>query len=109
MDDTTITKCAKLIDAALMLFMQNGTLKQQQKLLDSLNSLVFCMAQKYSLSKQDTAFMLYLFWEEYNQGCITKMSNQYINTTLIPAVFTKGKKDVILGSSILLTLENAIK
>lgn len=72
MDDTTITKCAKLINAAFMLFMQNGTLKQQQKLLDSLNSLVFCMAQKYNLSKQDTAFMLYLFGKNIIKDALQK-------------------------------------
>lgn len=109
MDDYTIVRCSKLIKSSLLYFMQNGSIKDHQKLMDSLNSLMFCMANKYNLTNEDKRFILYLFWEEYNQGCSPQMSPQYINAKLIPTIFKQGKIDIPLGSSVLLTLENSIR
>lgn len=108
MDNTTIARCTKIIKGAFMLFMQNGTLKNQQKLLSSLNSLILYMGVKFNLTNEDRESLLKVFWGEYNKGCRNKMSDQYINDVLIPAVFIDGNTDPALGMSILITVENSL-
>ena len=85
--------------------MHNGSFSSQQKLMNSLHSLVFCMANKYNLTKDDQGFCLYVFWNEYNKGCETPMSDSHIRRTLIPAIFSMGKIDIPLGTSILMMVE----
>lgn len=93
------------MERAFMYLMHNGSFSSEQKLMSSLRSLVYCMANKYDLTNDDQGFCLFVFWKEYNKGCATPMPDLYIKNTLIPAIFSFGKLDVALGASILMMVE----
>lgn len=73
----------------------------ENELLSILKGLIVMLKQQESLTNQEQADVLKSFWKEYNLGCSTPMTDDYIEKTLIPAVLSYPHMDTTWAMTII--------
>lgn len=77
----------------------------ENELLSILNGVISILADRDKLTQTDKETCLMYFWQDYNKGLSTPMSNEYIRQTLIPAVLNHPNTDMARAMTIVFTTE----
>lgn len=73
----------------------------QEELLAILRGVIELLTDQENLSKEEQEICLMYFWQEYNMGASTPMTDSYIKNTLIPIVLTYPQVDMEWALTIL--------
>ena len=93
----------KLIYQCFIIMMHQNllNLEDQTQLFKALKSIVFYLLTVYNCTQDDVDFAMRYFWQEYNKGCTPPMTQDYIDNTIIPAVYSYPNIDITIGGDIL--------
>lgn len=75
--------------------------ENQAQLFKALKSITFYLLTAYNCTQDDVDFAMHYFWREYNKGCTTPMTQDYIDNTIIPAIYSYPNIDITIGGDIL--------
>lgn len=95
--NTNLNECKRIMNGLFMFFMVNNVLRDHQKTLDGLHSVIKYMERTFSLNQTEQHEVLRVFWNEYAKGTAGQVTETYINKTMIPSVYSIGRADISLG------------
>lgn len=75
----------------------------EDELLSILKGVIVILTRQDGLNIEEQSRCLMFFWQDYNRGCSDRMSDSYIEETLIPAVLNYPKADLIWGITVVHT------
>ena len=75
----------------------------EDELLSILKGVVSILADRDNLTQTDKESCLMYFWQDYNKGLSTPMSDEYIRQTLIPAVLNHPNTNMAWAMTVVFT------